>query len=125
MATSITRANATFPVGTQVFAIDAVPPTATGFELAFTRDSTWDATGHLFDFITEGSDDNGATWEQMSANNMEGGPPGTYKGQPITQAIYRIGWAAGPSGDFKKTNIRITFNTARAFTSPLVTIKAV
>ncbi len=67
----------------------------------------------------------------VTLGNMEGGPAGNDKfGNPATVVSWTGKWPGnvdtdGSRKELKQTNVRITFNTARAFTSPLVTLKAV
>jgi hypothetical protein len=125
MAQSVTLNNQTFTVGQRVVAIDNLPANSKGFTFTLDRDSSWDAEGHLFDFDIEQSAD-GASWQLIAHGNMEGGPAGVDRlGNPLTAASWEIRWAVGPGGVVdRKSDARIVFNTARAFTSPKVTLAA-
>ncbi len=131
MASSVTLNNQSFAVGTIVVPIDSIPVGSVGFELALTRDSSWDSPlGHLFDFDVAISANAGASFDQWIHGNMEAGPMNDKFGNPATAASWTGKWPGdvdtnGSRKELKQTNVRITFNTTRAFTSPLVTLKAI
>lgn len=128
MASTLTRNNVSFPVGTQPFAIDSLPNNSAGFDFTMLRDATWDAAGHLFDFDIDLSAD-GIAWVNCVHGNMEGGPAGINPKTHVTetQVSWKVHWAVlldsnGQPVPDRKTQARIVFNTARAFTSPQVTL---
>lgn len=130
MASSFSLSNATFPVGQIQRSINGVPPSANGFKLDFTRDASWDTPGAMADFVAEISPDNGANWSTWITGHLGGGPAKNRDGSPATKMAWTALWP-GIYPDtvtrqvLLQTDVRITFTTVRAFTSPLVTITTV
>ena len=131
MASSLTLVLQAIPQGTSVLRIDGLPPAANGFNITLTRDASWDAVGALFSFLIEISPDNGVSFLPWIQGTMNGGPAGLNRqGLPNTVVSWTALWPGiYPNGVdreiLKQTDVRITFNAARAFTTPLINVSAV
>lgn len=93
------------------FTSGTLPTSLTGYDIVFTNDGTWPASGDVMTVTVELSTDNGATWPSIDAQiTYSGGAWKTKAGVTVNSTD----WTVSLSNDSPTRKARITFNFLQA-----------
>ncbi len=130
MPNTLNLRNRDFAIGSYAFELDGLPFAANGFQLAIERDASWLAVGPLFTFTVEISPDAGATYAHWISGSMNGGSA-SWGSTVLTHARWTAYWPGVVAADgvtraeLKQTNVRLTLNVARDFSTPHVSLQGI
>ena len=92
------------------FTSATLPTTLLGYDLLFTNDSSWPASGDVVVITVDISADNGSSWQFDAQITYSGGPWKTKAGATVNTSD----WVVQLQNDSPTRKVRITFNFLQA-----------